>query len=157
MFRLWRKVGLEIHNKCRDSPVARRGLFEAWHKKCARQCLPRIKIKEAEGRPWPSCDTWIVHSVSPKIVPAGSPSLGEDVVVYVFELNQQSLPTPFYSALVSISVFMALSAIFRSINSPDNSPFSPCFFFFFLFFRSYFCLIGPFNYISLWKSPSALI
>ena len=26
-----------------------------------------------------------------------------------------------------------------------------------LFFRSYFCLIGPFNYISLWKSPSALI
>ena len=30
----------------------------------------------------------------------------------------------FYSVLVSISVFMALSTVFHSINSPDNSPFS---------------------------------
>ena len=29
----------------------------------------------------------------------------------------------FYSVLVSISVFMALSTVFHSINSPDNSPF----------------------------------
>ena len=52
-------------------------------------------------------------------VPAGSPSRGRDVKV-----NQPSLPTPFYSVLVSISVFMALSIVFHSINSPDNSPFS---------------------------------
>ena len=40
-------------------------------------------------------------------VPAGSPSRGGDVAVYVFDLNQPSLPTPFYSALVSVSLFVA--------------------------------------------------
>ena len=39
-------------------------------------------------------------------------------------VNQPSLPTPLYSVLVSISIFIALSAVFHSINSPDNSPFS---------------------------------
>ena len=69
-----------------------------------------------------------------------------DVVVVVFDINQPSLPTPFYSFLVSISVFMALSAVFYSINSPDNSAFSLC--------SSGFisALIGPFNYISLYES-----
>ena len=56
-----------------------------------------------------------------KYVPAGSPSRCGDVVVYVFGVNQESLPTPFYSLLASISVFMALSAVFHSKNSPDNS------------------------------------
>ena len=55
-------------------------------------------------------------------VPSGSPSHGGYVAVYVFDVNQQSLPTPFYSVLVSISVFMALSTVFHSINSPNNSP-----------------------------------
>ena len=57
-------------------------------------------------------------------VPAGSPSRGGDVAVYVFDVNQPSLPTPFYPVLVSITVFMALSTVFHSINSPDNSPLS---------------------------------
>ena len=39
-----------------------------------------------------------------------------------FDINQSSLPTPSYSVLVSISVFMALSSVFHSINSPDKSP-----------------------------------
>ena len=47
-----------------------------------------------------------------------------DVTVYVKGINKLSLPTPFYSFLVSVSVFMALSTVFHSINSPDNSPFS---------------------------------
>ena len=47
-----------------------------------------------------------------------------DVAVYVFDLNQLSLPTPLYSVLVSISVFMALSTLFHSINSLDSSPLS---------------------------------
>ena len=59
-------------------------------------------------------------------VPAGSPSHGEDVVVYVFDINQPSLATSLYSVLVSISVFIALSTIFHFINSPDNSPLSHC-------------------------------
>ena len=55
-------------------------------------------------------------SVVPSRVPAGSPSRGGgDAAVYVFDINQRSLPTPSYS------VFMALSAVFYSINSPDNS------------------------------------
>ena len=55
-------------------------------------------------------------------VPVGSPSHGGDVVLYVFDMiNQPSLRTPFYSVLVSISVFMALSTVFRPINSPGNS------------------------------------
>ena len=57
----------------------------------------------------------------------------------------------FGSVFVSISVFMALSTVFHSINSPDNSPlshsvlpvlFPPCWSFE--------------RYISFWKSPSAL-
>ena len=46
--------------------------------------------------------------------------------VYVFDRNQPSLPTPFYSVLVSVSVFMALSTVyvFHFIGSLDNSPLS---------------------------------
>ena len=58
------------------------------------------------------------------LVPTGSPSCGGEVAFYVFDINQQSLPAPFYSVFVSVSVFMALSTVFHSINSPDNSPLS---------------------------------
>ena len=61
---------------------------------------------------------------SPQVVPAGSPSRGGDVAVNVCDINQLSLPIPFYSVLVSVSVFVALSPVFHSINSPDNSPLS---------------------------------
>ena len=57
-------------------------------------------------------------------VPWGSSFLGGDVMVYVTDINQPSLPTPFYSVLVSVFVFMALSTLFHSINSPDNSSLS---------------------------------
>ena len=55
------------------------------------------------------------------VVPTGSPSRGRDVVVYVFDTNQPSLPTPSYSVLACVSVFVALSRVFHSINSPNNS------------------------------------
>ena len=58
----------------------------------------------------------------------------------------------FYSVLVSVSVFMGLSTVFHSINSPDNTPLShsvlPVLF---VPYRSFQL------YISLRKSPSALI
>ena len=75
---------------------------------------------------------------------------------FISDINQPSFPIPFipfYSVLVSVSVFMALSTVFHSINSPDNSPFSP----------SVLPVLSlPYwscqqLYISLWKSPSALI
>ena len=54
-------------------------------------------------------------------VHAGSSSCGGDVAIYVFDIDQPSLPTPLYSVLVSISVFMALSTAFHSTKSSDNS------------------------------------
>ena len=65
---------------------------------------------------------------------------------FISDINQLSLPTPFYSAVISVSVVMALSTVFHSINSPDNSPFLT------LFFQAYLCFIGPFNYISFFES-----
>ena len=62
------------------------------------------------------------HFVS-VFVPVGSPSRGGVVAAYVFDMDQPSLPAPFHSVLVSVSVFMALSTVFHSINSPsDDSP-----------------------------------
>ena len=55
---------------------------------------------------------------------AGLPSRGRDVVVCIKDVILVSFPIPFYSFLVYRSVFMALSAVFRSFNSPDNSPLS---------------------------------
>ena len=58
------------------------------------------------------------------LLPAGSPSHGGDIVVYVFDINQPSLPTSFYSALVSVSVLRALSTLLYFLNSPDKSSLS---------------------------------
>ena len=58
------------------------------------------------------------------VVPAGSPLCGRNVAVYVFDINQPSVPTPFNSVLVSLSVFKALSTIVHSVNSPNSFPLS---------------------------------
>ena len=62
------------------------------------------------------------------VVPAGSLTRGGDVMAYVLNNNNNNnnnkllrFPTLFYSVLVSVSVFMALSTVLHSINSPDNS------------------------------------
>ena len=56
-------------------------------------------------------------------VPTGSPSRGGDVAVYAFDINQPGFHTPFfYSVLVPVFVFMAVSTVFCSLNSPDNPP-----------------------------------
>ena len=93
---------------------------------------------------------WRARSLT-VLVPTGSPSRGGDVMVYVVDINQPSLPTPFYSVLVSSSVFTAFSTAFYSINSPNNSPISHS------LLQS---LILPYwsfqQYVSLLKSSSAL-
>ena len=78
-------------------------------------------------------------------VPAGSSSRGGDVTVYVCDIKQPSLPTPFYSALVSISVFLA------PFNCISFQVLPTILRFLTLFFRSYLCLTGPFNYMSLYE------
>ena len=121
----------------------------SWVKKivnCSSVLFWMIYCPEQELSPW------MQNSGHCSLVPAGSPSRGGDVAVCVFDRNQPSLPTSFYSVLVSISVFMALSTVFHFINSPDNSmlPHSvlPAFFLPYWSFQLH---------ISLWKSPSALI
>ena len=44
--------------------------------------------------------------------------------MYVFDINQPSFSTPAYSVRQSLFVFMVLSAVFHSRNSPDSSPLS---------------------------------
>ena len=94
---------------------------------------------------------YLFMKVSFTPVPTGSLSRGGDVTIYVCDINQPSLPAPFYSVLVIISVFMAVSTVFHSINCPDNSP---------LFHSVLMVLFLPYwsfqLYISLRKSPSAL-
>ena len=46
------------------------------------------------------------------------------VTIYVLDINQPRSPTLFCSVLVSVSIFMALSTVFHSRNSPDNCPLS---------------------------------
>ena len=71
---------------------------------------------------------------------------------FVFDINQPSLPTPFYSVLVSVSVFMALPTVFHSINFPHNSP---------IFHSALSVLLLSYHsfqlFISSRKSPAALI
>ena len=54
--------------------------------------------------------------------PHGLPFTCGDVPVYVFDINQPGLHTPFYSVLVSVSVFMTLATVFHSINSHSVLP-----------------------------------
>ena len=42
---------------------------------------------------------------------------------FISDINQPSLPTPYYFVLESVSVFMALSTVFHSITSSDNFPY----------------------------------
>ena len=71
---------------------------------------------------------------------------------FMSDINQQSLSVPFHSVLVSIYISMALSTVLHSINSPSNSLFSdsvlP------VLSLPYWSFL---LYVSLWKSPSALI
>ena len=76
----------------------------------------------------------------------GLPSRSEGVAVNVFDINQPSLPTPFYSVLVSVSAFMALSTVFYSIYSHGNSPFS------YSVLPVLSLPYGSFNYISIYES-----
>ena len=65
---------------------------------------------------------------------------------YVFDTNQPSLPTPFYSVLLSVSVFMAVSTVFHSTDFPDSSLLSNSVLLVII------CLIGSFNYTFLHES-----
>ena len=57
------------------------------------------------------------------VVPAGSPSRGRDATVCL-RRKPTKLAYSFYSVFESVSVVMALSTVFHSINSPDESPLS---------------------------------
>ena len=72
-----------------------------------------------------------------------SPSRGGGVAVYVFDINQPSLPDPFFILFLCqvLCCFKALSTVFHSTNSPYNSllsrPVLPFLFLPYWFFQLY--------------------
>ena len=64
---------------------------------------------------------------------------------FMSDINQLSLLTPFYSVLVYFTLYGPFNCI-------SFHKFSQQLCFLTLFFWSYLCLIGPFNYISLYES-----
>ena len=46
------------------------------------------------------------------VIPTGSSSRGGDVAVHVFDITQPSLPTPFYSVLLPVSVLWPIQLYF---------------------------------------------
>ena len=88
-------------------------------------------------------------------VPVGSPSHCGNVTVYVFNINQPSLPTPLYSVLVSVSLLWP----FHSINSPNSSLLShsvlPTLFLLYWSFQPYISLLTSLC-VRPWCNPSLL-
>ena len=74
------------------------------------------------------------------VCPRGLTFMWWGCYVNVKDINQPSLPTSFYSVLVSVSLLWAFQLYF----TPYILPTPLCFLT--LFFRSYLCLIGLFNY-----------
>ena len=94
--------------------------------------------------------SWHVDSLQkPTLLPSpGFTSWWEYYGLY-FRHKPTELAHSFYSVLVSVSVFMALSTVFHSINFPDISPLSHSVLL--VLFLPYWSFQ---LYISLWKSPS---
>ena len=89
--------------------------------------------------------TQVGHAVP---VPAGSPSRGGDVTVYVQDTNQPSLPALFFYVL-----FLCLFLSYGPFNCiPFHTILPTTLRFLTRFFRSSLCLTGPFNYMSLSES-----
>ena len=78
------------------------------------------------------------------LVSAGLPSRGGDVAVYVFDINQPSLFTPFFPIL-----FLCLFCLYGPLNCISIHKFSRRFSVFSLCSCG---LIGPFHYMSLYES-----
>ena len=113
-------------------------------------CLTSLTVLAAS---WP--DMWRNSALIPQFPPIVSPRrltfTWWGCCGLCFPHKPTDLPTPFHSVLVSLSVFMALSTVFHSINSPDNSPLSH--FVLPVLFLPYWSFQLS---ISLRKSPSAL-
>ena len=103
-------------------------IFQFISQHCLRSYAhPKINVTRKTFQHYVSAIFQFISPYYLRSVPAGSPSGGGDVVDYVKNINQPSLLTPFYSVLVSTSVLKALSTVFHSINSLDNSPLSHSF------------------------------
>ena len=102
------------------------------------------------------CVVFVTHSHCSCLLPCLSPRAYLHVVgmLRLMSLTQtnRTYPTPFYSVLVPVSIFLALSTVFHSIYSPNNSPFSHSVLS--VLFLPHWSLQV---YVSLGKSPSALI
>ena len=83
---------------------------------CSHGCMgPQLSVPSA---------VWFHSSLFPQFPRAHLRVVG--ILRYMSQINtNRACPLLFFcSVLVSVSVFIALSAVFHSINSPDNSPLS---------------------------------
>ena len=114
--------------------------FKAAENSCSRSsCVNRVQWLGGWG-----CCIGASVSVPSVWVTAGWPSHGGDVTVYALDINQPSFHTLFL-LLLCLFLFIDLSTVFHCINSLDNSLLSQS-------VLVLFCLIGPFDYTSLFES-----
>ena len=73
----------------------------------------------------------------PSCIPMGSPSHGADVEIYVFDINHLSLPTPFHSVPVTVSVFWPFQLYFIQYILPTTLHFLTLFLSLFLPYWSF--------------------
>ena len=91
-----------VHNNCKTAAAVQVSV-------CL--CLCVRDHSDLPVSPITSAYTYIPHPLGFQFIPVGSPLRGRDVVVYVKDINQLSLPTPFYSVLVSTSVYDPFNCI----------------------------------------------
>ena len=79
----------------------------------------------------------------------------DHITVYVSPCQVPSLPTPFYSVLVSLSVFMALSTVLHSIILPTALRFLTLFFssFFLPYWSFQLYILCSWKFIQPWYIP----
>ena len=101
----------------------------------------------ADEKSWSTCWKESCLSAFPVYsAPAGSPSWGEDVMVYVTDIKQPSLPTPSHCSCICFGLCGPFNCISVHIFSRQLSLFS------LLFFRSFLCLLLVLSATSLYES-----
>ena len=140
----WRLTGLRTPTKKQTNPVQMVNWMNWGPGAVSKQRSELSRRGRGEGT---LLDYWKSFTANSMYfsVPVGSSSHGGDVTVHVLDINWPSLPTLLFCSCVCFCLYSPFNCILFHKFSRQLSTFS-------LFFRSYVCLTGPFNYISLYDS-----
>ena len=121
------------------------------HRICLKKWTPNLSKSHKAKVEVSHTNFTLLSSDSLSFPPPCAPLHVVGMLRFASDINQPNLPAPLKKNKFCCCVFKALSTVFHSINSPDNSPFSD----------SVLPVSLPYwsfqLYISLWKSPAALI